>query len=35
MKTGAESIHKISKHFKCDWSTIKRIINDNPELINK
>ena len=27
------SINKISKHFNCDWTTIRFRIFDNPELL--
>jgi len=27
------SINKCAKHFNCDWSTIKRRIHENPELL--
>jgi hypothetical protein len=26
------SINKVAKHFKCDWSTIRERIHENPEL---
>lgn len=29
------SINSIAKHFKCDWSTIKTRIHQNPELLEK
>ena len=29
------SINKIAKHFKCDWSTIKSRIHENPELLEE
>ena len=27
------SINKIATIHKCDWSTVKRILNENPELL--
>ena len=30
-----KSINAIAKHFKCDWTTIKSRINENPELIKE
>lgn len=33
--TEGRSILSISKHFGCDWSTIKARIHDNPELLKE
>ena len=35
MLTIGYSINMIAKHFKCDWSTIKSRIYENPELLKE